>query len=123
MGSSGSGSFSDYTSKPKTGDGSGSSGGSSGSDRCGEAFTASLEDVASHAYFAKHGFAPKAGTELTIQIKGRVVAVTGEESVGSLPTSLNYLARCLQDGFTYRGIVTSSSNGTHPQVQADFVVG
>lgn len=123
MGSSGSGNFSDYSGKPKTGSGSGSSGGSSGSDKCGEAFTASLEDVASHDYYANHGSAPAVGTRLTIEVRGRVVAVVGMQSVGSLPTRLNYLARCLRDGFTYTGVVTASSNGSNPQVQADFVTG
>lgn len=123
MGSSGSGSFSDYSGKPKTGSGSGSSGGSSGSDKCGEAFTASLEDVASHNYYVNHGSAPAVGTQLTIEVKGRVVAVAGAESVGSLPTHLNYLAGCLREGFTYTGIVSASSNGSNPQVQADFVAG
>ncbi|MER8664750.1 hypothetical protein NKH34_26960 [Mesorhizobium sp. M1148] len=121
MGSSGSGTFSDYSGKPKTGSGSGSSGGSSGSDKCGEAFTASLEDVASHDYYKNHGSAPAVGTPLTVEVRGRVVAVAGTESVGSLPTRLNYLARCLQDGFTYTGVVTASSNRANPQVQADFL--
>ena len=123
MGSSGSGHFSDYSGKPSIDAGGGSSGGSSGSDKCGEAFTSSLEDVASHDYYASHGSVPAIGTALTIEIRKRVVAVAGTQSVGSLPTRLNYLARCLQDGFTYKGIVTASSNGSNPQVQADFVAG
>jgi hypothetical protein len=123
MGSSGSGSLSDYAKTPKTGSGGGSSGGSSGSDKCGEAFTASLEDVAGHEYYVNHGSAPPVGTPLTIQVKGRVVAVIGTESAGSLPTRLNYLAGCLEDGFTYTGVVTASSNGINPQIQADFVAG
>lgn len=121
MGSSGSGNFSDYSGTPKTGAGSGSSGGSSGSDRCSEAFSASLEDVASHDFHVNHGSVPAVGTELTIEVRGRVVAVAGAESVGALPTRFNYLAGCLEDGFTYTGIVTVSSNGPNPQVQADFV--
>lgn len=123
MGSSGSGNLSDYSGKPKTGSGSGSSGGSSGSDKCGQAFTASLEDVASHDYYVNNGSVPAVGTQLTIEVRRRVVAVAGTESVGSLPTRLNYLARCLENGFTYTGIVTASSNGSNPQVQADFVAG
>lgn len=123
MGSSGSGNFGDYSGRPKTQSGGGSSGGSSGSDKCGEAFTASLEDVAAHDYYVNHGTVPAVGTELRIEVRGRVVAVVGAESVGSLPTRLNYLARCLQDGYTYTGIITASSNGSNPQIQADFVVG
>lgn len=121
MGSSGSGNFSDYSGKPKTTAGGGSSGGASGSDKCGEAFTTILEDVASHGFYMSHGSVPAVGTQLTVEVRGRVVAVAGTESVGSIPTRLNYLARCLQDGFTYTGIVTASSNGSNPQVQADFV--
>lgn len=123
MGSSGSGSLSDYSKRPKIGSGGGASGGSSGSDKCGEAFTAGLEDVAAHDYHANHGSPPPVGTQLTIEVRGRVVAVAGTESVGSLPTRLNYLARCLESGFSYTGIVTASSNGSNPQVQADFVAG
>lgn len=123
MGSSGSGTLSDYSGQPKTGSGSGSSGGSSGSDKCGEAFTASLEDVASHDYYMNHGSVPAAGTQLTIELRSRLVAVAGTEAVGSLPTRLNYLARCLQNGFTCTGVVTASSNGANPQIQADFVAG
>jgi hypothetical protein len=122
MGSSGSGSFSDYSGSPKAGSGNGSSGGASGSDKCGEAFSASLEDVASHDYYKNHGTTPAVGTQLSVQVKGRVVAAIGSESVGSLPTRLNYLAACLEDGFTYTGVVTASSNGSNPQVHADFAV-
>ncbi|WEQ51037.1 hypothetical protein LV478_10860 [Komagataeibacter oboediens] len=122
MGSSGSGNFSDYSGKQKTESGNDSSGGSSGSDKCSEAFTASLEDVASHDFYKNHGAPPPVGTPLTVGIKGRIIAVAGTESVGSIPTRLNYLAGCLRDGFTYTGVVTASSNGSHPQVQADFVV-
>lgn len=123
MGSSGSGRFSDYSSEQKISSGDGSSGGSSGSDRCSEAFTASLEDVGAHEYFVNHGSVPAVGTKLTVLVKGRVMAVAGTESVGSLPTRLNYLASCLEDGFMYNGVVTASSNGKNPQVQADFVAG
>ncbi|QDZ02544.1 hypothetical protein FQ775_20415 [Nitratireductor mangrovi] len=121
MGSGGSGRFSDYSGNKKTGSGSGAAGGSSGSDKCREAFSASLEDVASHDYYKNHKSSPAVGAKLSVQVKGRVVAVIGSESVGSLPTRLNYLAGCLEDGFTYTGIVTASSNGSNPQVQADFV--
>lgn len=122
MGSSGSGSFSDYSGIPISGSGNRSSGGSSGSDKCQEAFTVSLEDVASHDYYLKQKSAPPLGTELTVMFKGRVLAVAGTDSVGSLPTKLNYLARCLRDGINYKGIVTLSTNGPNPQVHADFVV-
>lgn len=81
-----------------------------------------LEDVASHDFYMNHGAPPPAGTRLTIKIQSRIIAVAGNESVGSLPTRLNYLAGCLTEGFIYEGMVTKSSNGSHPQVQVDFVV-
>jgi hypothetical protein len=121
MGSSGSGSFSDYSGRPRTGSGNGSSGGDSGLDKCRAAFSASLEDVASHDFYLNHGSVPVVGTQLSVVIRSRVIAVAGTVSVGSLPTRLNYLAGCLNDGFTYTGIVTASSNGSNPQVQVDFV--
>lgn len=124
MGSSGSGNFSDYSGARKTEQSNGgSSGGSSGSDKCREAFSVSLEDVAIHDYFVNNGSVPAVGTDLTIEIRTRLVAVVGSESVGSLPTRLNYLARCLEAGFEYKGVVTSSTNGVNPQVQADFLAG
>lgn len=122
MGSTGSGRFSDYSGEPKTESSGGSSGGSSGSDKCGEGFTVSLEDVASHEFYETHGSGPVVGTELTIEIRRRVVAVADGLPVGSLPTSFNYLARCLKDGFSYTGVVSVSLNGDNPQIRADFVV-
>lgn len=121
MGSSGSGRFSDYSGKLKTGSGDGASGGSSGSDKCTEAFTTSLEDVAIYSYFTKYGTVPPVGTQLEIAIRGRIVAIIGTDSVGALPTQFNYLAGCIQDGFTYAGVVTASSNGANPNIVADFV--
>lgn len=121
MGSSGSGNFSDYSGSPKSDMGAGASGGASGADKCGQAFAAILEDVASHQFYANHGSVPPVGTQLTIEVRGRVVAVAGTETVGSIPTRFNYLARCIEDGFTYTGVVTNSSNGPNPQVHADFV--
>jgi len=120
MGSSGSGRLTDYSGVPKTDSGGGSSGGSSGSDKCGQAFDVSLEDVALHDFYKNHKTVPAPGTELKIALKGRLVAVIGTESVGSLPTSFNYLAACLASGFTYTGVVRASSDGVSPQVHADF---
>jgi hypothetical protein len=120
MGSSGGGRFSDYSGTPKNGEDGSASGGSSGTDKCGEAFTVGLEDVASHPFFTTNGTVPLVGTVLTIALAGRIVAVTAGQTVGSLPTSFNYLAACLADGMAYSGVVVSSSAGTNPQVQADF---
>lgn len=123
MGSGGSGSFSDYSGRQKQPSGNGgSSGGDSGEDQCRKAFNASLEDVASYDFFINNGAVPSRGTEITIILATRVIAVDMHGvTIGALPTSLNYLAACLSSGFTYSGIVRSSSNGSNPRVDADFV--
>lgn len=124
MGSSGSGSFSDYSKAPasKAGNG-GQAGGSSGSDKCGEAFAAGLEDVASYQYYGSTGGVPPLNTPLHLELQTRVVAVTSNGvAVGALPTRYNYLAACLKAGYTYTGSVRATSKSPNPQVDVDFVV-
>jgi len=122
MGTTGSGRLSDYpgSSGPKGGAG-GSDKGAPG-DRCGRAFGVSLEDVEQCDYYRKHGAVPSIGQRLRISQAKRVVAETEEGlSVGHLPTSHNYLAACLKDGWTYVGSVRDSSNGPPVAVvAADF---
>jgi hypothetical protein len=124
MGSSGSGSFTDYpgSSKGKTSDGGGSSGTPPPSDPCLKAFSAALEDVEQCDYFKNHGQVPSVGTQLTVTLKKRLVAQTANgEVVGNLPTTLNYLAGCLKSGHNYVGNVRSSGNGPPAAfVNADF---
>lgn len=122
MGSSGSGNFSDYSGSGnrKVG-GGGSSGGESGEDQCGKAFSASLEDVAQYQFFSQTGAVPPVGTRLSLVLKARVVAVDPNGTdVGALPTRYNYLAACLKAGFQYVGIVQAASLGAAPNVSADF---
>ena len=122
MGSTGSGSFSDYSGRPNEPAGNGSSaGGSSGNDRCRQAFAAGLEDVAQYDFYSTTRTVPPAGTVLTLVHRGRIVAVDQNgTSVGALPTRFNYLAACLHEGFSYRGVVNSSTLTPTPQVNADF---
>jgi hypothetical protein len=115
MGSSGSGRISDY---PGTSGGGGQGGGGVGGgggqpeDRCGRAFSASLEDIEHSEYFATHGALPPEGVVLHIRQRKRLVAETSAgQSVGNLPTSYNYLASCLKDGWSYTGTVISSAKG------------
>lgn len=119
MGSSGSGRISDY---PASSGGSGGAGGGAGGDggggggqpddRCGRAFTVTFEDVEHSDYYAAHGAPPPIGEELRVSLRKRVVAeTTSGQSVGNLPTALNYLAACLKEGWTYTGAVTASSKG------------
>jgi hypothetical protein len=124
MGSTGSGRFTDYpgTNKPKDAGGNEDGGEAVFGDRCARAFSATLEDVEHCDFFKGHGSSPTVGTVLHAAHKKRVVAQTASgEVVGNLPTSFNYLAACLGDGYTYVGKVRDSSNGPPVAVVAvDF---
>lgn len=123
MGSSGSGRFSDYSGSPSSSNGSGGSGGSSGTDQCAMAFSTELEEVGQCDYFTNTGTVPPPGTELTITVAQRIVALdTSGVVVGALPTRFNYLAACLNEGFNYVGIVQSSSTFPNPQTTVDFTI-
>lgn len=121
MGSSGSGRFSDY---PGSGAGGGSAGGGAPGydDQCARAFSVSLEDVEHSTYFGNHGSVPPVGTELHVILAQRISAATASgEIVGNLPTRFNYLAGCLEAGFTYAGAVRNSSDGPPvAEVSVDF---
>ena len=124
MGSTGSGRFSDYpgTGKPV----SGTAGGSpppQGEDPCARAFTVTLQDVEHGEFFANNnGAVPPTGAPLRIELRKRVVAVDPlGQSVGNLPTTYNYLADCLQDGFSYEGKVVVSEKRPTATVTVDFV--
>lgn len=121
MGSSGSGSFTDY-SKQKSKTTGGKSGGASGDDKCGKAFSTSLEEVSRCDYFTSTGKVPPRGTEVAIIFNGvRLAAVTKKkEEIGYLPTKYNYIRNCLVDGFNYLGVVSSSSLKPVPTVLVDI---
>jgi hypothetical protein len=126
MGSSGSGRFSDYPgtkAKKVEGDGTGIAGGTSGVDKCSQAFHVLLEDVGNSQFYSQLGTVPPASTQLGISFDGRrVFAVdTNGVNVGALPTAYNYLVACLEDGVTYVGVVSSSATSPVPTVEADFV--
>jgi len=109
MGSTGSGKFSDYPGGQRT------------DDKCEKAFAAKLEDIEHCDYYKTHGSVPAVGTILQVAHKKRIVAQTKSgEIVGNLPTSLNYLAGCLQQGYKYTGHVRDSSSGPVAIVSADF---
>ena len=100
MGSTGSGSLTDYSKRrPKSDEGN--SGGGSGKDDCGKAFSTQLEDVSRCFYFIDTGKVPAAGTHVNVFFNGvRLSAETikGEE-IGYLPTKYNYLRACMAAGF------------------------
>lgn len=126
MGSSGSGRFSDYPgskAKEVLGDGSGMAGGTSGIDKCKQAFSAALDDVGNSEFYSQFKNVPTSGAQLSIIFdKKRVFAIdTKGLKVGALPTSFNYLVACLQSGVAYVGVVTFSAASPFPTVSADFV--
>jgi len=122
MGSTGSGSFSDYPgSSPKEGGQGAGGGGASGEDRCSRAFSCALEEVEHCDYFSANEGVPPVNTALSIEQRGRLFAVVaGGQSVGALPTRYNYLADCMAAGFTYEGRVNASASTPVASVNVDF---
>jgi hypothetical protein len=134
MGSSGSGSFSDYSSQPSKkspkkksnkGQGGGSGGGASGKDPCEQVLTGvALDDVARSEYFVAHNSVCPKGSVVTVreQLFERRIAVELDsgEIIGLLPTQYNYLVACMKDGYSYRGVVTASSTTPYPRVLVDI---
>ena len=122
MGSTGSGSFSDY-SKRKSTSPEANNGGSSGNDKCGTAISTSLEEISRCFYYINYGHVPPTGTEISIAFNGlRIVAETkiGEE-IGYFPTRFNYLKLCIDDGYTYSGRISSSKDSPTPSVFVDII--
>lgn len=120
MGSSGSGSLSDY-SNPNSSAG-GNSGGSSNVDRCNLAFATSLEEVSRCEYFKKIGI-PPTGTDVFVafnKIRLVIIDTTRGYEIGYLPTKYNYIKNCLDDGFAYRGTVRSNALKPFPSVFVDM---
>jgi hypothetical protein len=124
MGSSGSGRISDYPGTSQGGGGTsrGGGGGQPPEDRCARAFSAALEDIEHCEYYQAHGAPPPQGEALEVRLAKRLIAVAANgQSVGNLPTALNYLAACMKDGWRYTGLVTDSGNGPPTAtVTADF---
>ena len=119
MGSSGSGNLSDYSGNKSSG-GAGKSGGSSNENKCEKAFSAMLEEVDRSAYFIEKKEVPEVGEPVTISFDQRPIAVSKEGLViGYLPTKLNYIKMCLNDGYSYSGRVVSSSSGLVAAVSID----
>lgn len=122
MGSTGSGTFSDYSSrKPKkNGD---NNGGSSDIDKCGQGFSTVIEEISRCFYFMNAGTVPAVDSEVIVSFNGlRLVVETllGEE-IGYLPTKFNYIKVCLDNKFQYSGSISRSTNAPTPSVIVDIV--
>lgn len=122
MGSTGSGSFTDYSGAINGGPyGQGGAGGASGVDKCKQAFSCILEEVAQCDYYEQSSTVPEPRSELRIVFDKRMFAVDSNGTkIGALPTSFNYLAACLVDGVSYIGVVRSSTVTPVPTVESDF---
>lgn len=123
MGSSGSGRISDYPGTSNdSGSGTATGGGKPPEDRCGRAFSTSLEDIEHSEYYLAYGAPPPVKEVLRIRRRKRLVAETADgQSVGNIPTAFNYLASCLKEGWDYAGLVTASKNGPRlASMTADF---
>jgi len=119
MGSSGSGSLSDYDHKSK---GNANQGASSGEDKCGKAFSALLEEVQNCNYFANTGNVPPVNTVVSIVFANPRLAVQDGQNViiGYLPTKFNYLLLCIEEGINYSGLVSSSALAPLPSISVDI---
>ncbi len=125
MGSIGTGRLTDYSGakkqkQPKTKPGSDKGGGSSGHDPCADSFTAKLEDVARAQYYASNGSLPPNGTDVKVKLAGRLVVYGTGGDLGFLPTHYNYLAGCMNRGFSYGGKVVSSATTPIPTITVDI---
>jgi hypothetical protein len=139
MGSSGSGSFSDYSKKSggkksgtkrpgsSKGGGGGASGGggSSGENNCAKAIgDISLEEVARCEYYQKHSDVPRVSTQVRVRkvLVGQRLGVENNkgELLGYIPTEYNYLVGCLGEGYSYTGLVKSSLNVRVPRINIDL---
>lgn len=121
MGSTGTGSFTDYPGeKPKSPTNNGEEG-SKGIDNCGKAIATKLEEVARCAYYVTTKGVPPVGTAIEVHFDKRIVARTLDGiDIGYLPTKFNYLKFCLEEGYVYEGQVTSSSVAPIPMVSVDI---
>ena len=125
MGSSGSGSLSDYhdyeKNKSSKSDGNGSSDGSSGEDRCAKAFSTSLDEVSVCDYYKTNRNVPPVDTSVKIEFNLRLrVLEENNICVGYLPTKYNFLRACMADGFTYSGVIIESTSSPIPSIVVDI---
>jgi hypothetical protein len=129
MGTSGTDKFDDYKEpikKPKKPGSGGGGGGDEGGNRCILPLrNVLLEEVARSDFFSSSRSVPAVGREVEVLdtlVGGRVAVVTSDSGavIGFLPVDLNYLRRCIEQGFRYEGAVTSSSSGRVPVVRVNL---
>jgi len=130
MGSTGTSRFSDYSGssgggeKPTKSSSNSKSTGDT-SNRCEKNLNVSLEEVATCTYYSDHGEVPPANTDVDVISKlvgGRIGLRTTitSELIGYLPTEYNYVRRCMEQGYSYSGKVTSSSLKPIPRISVSL---
>jgi len=119
MGSTGSGSFTDYGHSPKQVT---NQGGNSGEDKCNKAFSSNLEEVQNCDYYINTSSVPPANTHVSITFFPPRIAVqdSSNQVIGYLPTKYNYLLACIESGISYSGIVSSSALRPVASVSVDI---
>jgi hypothetical protein len=130
MGTQGTNKFKDYPGTPRGGASGAKAGGPSSEDPgdvplCERRLTGvPLEEVGRCDYFRAHSTIPAVGTPVVVRKKlvgGRIgVETTGGELIGFLPTDYNYLLRCMKQGYSYAGQVTSIAAKPIPVVRVDL---
>lgn len=131
MGTNGTNKFTDFSGTPSGSAKTQGGGPSSKADEvplCERAINGvALEEVARAAFYKTHGAVPAVGTAVTVREKlvgGRIgVQTASGEIVGYLPTELNYLLRCMGQGYTYAGTVVSTTAAPIPVVRVDLETG
>lgn len=112
MGSSGTGTFGDYT--------------PTGQPRCDNRIDTALEEIAWCEFFSSQHAVPQPGAPLRLRNtpqSGRLMVedVASGFAVGLLPTSYNYLIICFTRGYAYDGFVTASRTTPIPSIQISLV--
>lgn len=129
MESSTAGTLSDYQPKgtPSKGSGGGGAGPTGGKgDRCLLSIEGvRLEEVANSQFLDSHHDVPPVGTRVVLRdgLVGARLAIStasGDEVIGFLPTSCNYLRICVVQGHHYAGRVVQSAQGPTPRVAIDL---
>jgi hypothetical protein len=135
MESTSSGSYKDYppykrkTDKPPA-TGTGGKGGGKGitpqADQCRQDLVAvKLEEVARCDYYISGKAVPAVGSRVRVRerlFNGRIAVEAIDRSlvVGFLPTTYNYVRKCLAEGFSYEGEVVDSTLTPLPAVSVDL---
>lgn len=122
MGSSGSGSFSDYEGyRSSDSSAKNEQGGYSGTDICSLAFSTTVDEVSRCEFYRQKKNLPAINTRVIIVFNTRLEVQTEDGlCVGYLPTKYNYLRACMTDGYNYEGVINVSNISPLPHLEVDI---